>query len=95
MTRISVRAFERADLKAAADLLAPTHRRDRERQAVLDAPRASEEATRTAVTKQLENDRADGAVALEGASSSGSPSASGPRAPRRTGTWVSWQRLAR
>ncbi len=66
MPRLSVRAFERGDLDAAAALLAETHRRDRERHPVLVEALERPAEARAMLARRLGHERADGAVALDG-----------------------------
>ena len=66
MTRVTVRPFERADLDAAAALLAESHRRDRERHPVLVEGLADATEARALLATWLDNERTDGAVAVDG-----------------------------
>ena len=66
MARVTVRPFERGDLDAAAALLAETHRRDRERHPALVEGLADAGEARAMLAKWIENERTDGAVAVDG-----------------------------
>ncbi|MXY35686.1 MAG: GNAT family N-acetyltransferase, partial [Dehalococcoidia bacterium] len=66
MARVTVRPFERGDLDAAAALLAEKHRRDRERHPVLTESLADEGEARSMLAKWFDNERTDGAVAVDG-----------------------------
>ncbi|MYK26113.1 MAG: hypothetical protein F4052_04045, partial [Dehalococcoidia bacterium] len=66
MARVTVRPFERGDLDAAAALVAEAHQRDRERHPVLVEGLADEAEARSMLAKWLENERTDGAVAVDG-----------------------------
>ena len=66
MARVTVRAFERSDLDAAAGLLAEKHRRDRERHPVLAESLADEGEARSMLAKWFDSERTDGAVAVDG-----------------------------
>ncbi len=66
MLRVLVRPFERGDLDAAAALIAQNHRRDRERHPVLAEALEDAAEARTMLTKWVDNERTDGAVAVDG-----------------------------
>ncbi|MDE2933091.1 MAG: hypothetical protein OXS47_04375, partial [Chloroflexota bacterium] len=66
MARVTVRPFKRGDLDAAAALVAEAHRRDRERHPVLVESLADEGEARSMLAKWLDNERTDGAVAVDG-----------------------------
>jgi len=63
---VHVRPFGRADLDAAASLLAARHRADRSRAPFLPARFETHEAALTALEESLAEPHTDGAVALEG-----------------------------
>ena len=66
MARVTVRPFERGDLDAAAALAAEAHRNERERHPVLVEGLADVGETRDMLANWLENERTDGAAALDG-----------------------------
>ncbi len=66
MARVTVRPFERGDLDGAAALVAEAHRRDRERHPVLVESLADEGEARKMLVEWLENERTDGAAAVDG-----------------------------
>ena len=66
MARVTVRPFKRGDLDAAAALVAEAHRRDRERHPVLVESLADQGEARSMLAEWLDNERTDGAVAVDG-----------------------------
>ena len=65
MARVTVRPFERGDLEGAAALVAENHRRDRERHPVLVGTLSDTAGARAMLTKWSDNERTDGAVAVD------------------------------
>ena len=66
MARVTIRPFERGDLDAAAALLAEKHRADRGRHPVLAEALADAGEARSMLAKWFDNERTDGAVAVDG-----------------------------
>ena len=71
MARVTVREFGRGDLDAAAALLSDAQRRDRARHPVLVESLADTTEARAMLAKWLENERTDGAVAVDGGTLAG------------------------
>lgn len=71
MARVAIRAFGRGDLDGAAELLAEAHRQDRERHPVLAEALSDAGEARSLLAKRLEEERTDGAVAVDGSALAG------------------------